>query len=99
MKEEYAKQARMAQTKNPNSIHAVSYTHLALGLFPETGGGTGTRTPDIQLAKLALYQPTVSYTHLDVYKRQSRIRAFRQGFHRSQMQNDISCLLYTSRCV
>jgi hypothetical protein len=26
----------------------------------ETGGGTGTRTPDIQLAKLALYQ--LSYT-------------------------------------
>ena len=31
-----------------------------MGLFPETGGGTGTRTPDIQLAKLALYQ--LSYT-------------------------------------
>ena len=33
---------------------------LFLSLFTETGGGTGTRTPDIQLAKLALYQ--LSYT-------------------------------------
>lgn len=39
----------------------ISYQSLLfLSLFTETGGGTGTRTPDIQLAKLALYQ--LSYT-------------------------------------
>ncbi len=31
-----------------------------LSYRPENGGGTGIRTPDIQLAKLALYQ--LSYT-------------------------------------
>ena len=36
----------------------------------EAGGGTGTRTLDIQLAKLALYQ--LSYTPLPSERRESR---------------------------
>ena len=39
----------------------LSYRPLFPGVRPiEVGGGTGIRTPDIQLAKLALYQ--LSYT-------------------------------------
>ena len=37
---------------------------------------------------------TVSYTHLDVYKRQMDDYAKEKGY-----ANDITCLLYTSRCV
>ncbi|OUG20700.1 hypothetical protein AZZ65_002969, partial [Escherichia coli] len=36
---------------------------------------------------------TVSYTHLDVYKRQMLCRAYYQGIYLH------ACLLYTSRCV
>nr|WP_166742229.1 hypothetical protein [Pseudomonas sp. HS-2] len=39
---------------------------------------------------LAFMAPPVSYTHLDVYKRQLLHRA---GLHGT------ACLLYTSRCV
>ena len=57
---------------------------------------------------------TVSYTHLDVYKRQEEVLAFarRAGFpvvakvvgpvHKSDVGGvvlNINCLLYTSRCV
>ena len=53
---------------------------------------------------------TVSYTHLDVYKRQGKILLiergrsyFFQGFLHDQIQGfyrqDVVCLLYTSRCV
>jgi hypothetical protein len=43
--------------------------HLTSSIAPLTfrdGGGTGIRTPDIQLAKLALYQ--LSYTPMRSFK-------------------------------
>ncbi|WP_171907252.1 hypothetical protein [Burkholderia plantarii] len=44
----------------------------------------------------------VSYTHLDVYKRQAQGRAgclHAQAPDHAQCHGQIPCLLYTSRCV
>lgn len=51
----------LAEAVDSEQIIVNSFYLAALAaFFTETGGGTGTRTPDIQLAKLALYQ--LSYT-------------------------------------
>ena len=43
----------------------------------------------------------VSYTHLDVYKRQELYSKIRPGepFSLDSAENLVTCLLYTSRCV
>ena len=45
---------------------------------------------------------TVSYTHLDVYKRQARrlvAAPYRSGGQAQFVPRSVPCLLYTSRCV
>ena len=42
---------------------------------------------------------TVSYTHLDVYKRQAFRRAMRKAQQTAMRSGALGCLLYTSRCV
>ena len=67
----------------------------------------GLLTVAFILARLFRSTGTVSYTHLDVYKRQDlasisdevkRIE-FTTSDGRVMKQNFITCLLYTSRCV
>ena len=45
--------------------------------------------------------PAVSYTHLDVYKRQmvDQIEPLGQGDLHREFERIKACLLYTSRCV
>ena len=47
------------------------------------------------------YFAAVSYTHLDVYKRQDKISVETQNYlaNREKLIEAYSCLLYTSRCV
>ena len=68
-----------------------------------------TRRPFRQILTVAAVPPPVSYTHLDVYKRQAYRLAGQGGMlhapHLEQFLDPLQeaqftlCLLYTSRCV
>ena len=63
---------------------------LAVPTFAAQNGGPGLSKHD---------RDPVSYTHLDVYKRQVWGHATIQGNTITGTANAITCLLYTSRCV
>ena len=52
-----------------------------------------------QCSMLLLAVTPVSYTHLDVYKRQGLLTAFIAAFVTGIIYKFFICLLYTSRCV
>ena len=63
----------MPKNKKEVVKEAVSYTHLLrAGLRGGAGGVTDTRAADVQGGLESVWRqlPAVSYTHLDVYKRQ-----------------------------
>ena len=110
-----------------NSYQPVSYTHLkdlgtdvtavllgsnVKGLTDELGEYGADKVIVVDNPELETYRTAVSYTHLDVYKRQGMenmsmapyaMTKARFGYRMNNatiidtMVND--CLLYTSRCV
>ena len=95
---EYAKKARDGK---------LALEDLQGGTFTITNGGTfGSllSTPIVnppQSAILGMHTiKAVSYTHLDVYKRQAVVFVANLAYDfRQQFKKDVVCLLYTSRCV
>ena len=110
-------QEELAEMVNISAVHMshieTGYTKLSLPVLVDLACALGVRTDDLifdkdtlgkdELLEEITLEP-VSYTHLDVYKRQGKSRpqgaiAFPTSPPQPPAGRSVPCLLYTSRCV